>query len=234
MIRFVLLSMFVIVCFCGCSSSQEEIDVPKTVAKSPSRTNGNAKANKRILFFGNSLTAGYGLEPQQAFPALIQEKIDSLGWDFEVINAGLSGETSAGGRSRIRWLLQQPVEILVLELGANDGLRGIDLRDTEKNLQAIIDLTRAQYPKVQIVLAGMQVPPNLGQHYGEQFHALFPRLAKRNGAVLIPFLLEGVGGRPELNLPDGIHPTAAGHRLLADNVWQVLKPELVEILSQNP
>lgn len=207
--------------------------MPQTGAQSSSPAEANANTRKRILFFGNSLTAGFGLEPQQAFPALIQGKIDSLAWNFEAVNAGLSGETSAGGRSRILWLLQQPVDVLVLELGANDGLRGIDLRDTEANLQAIIDLTRAKYPEVQIVLAGMQVPPNLGQQYVEQFRALFPRLAERNGAALIPFLLEGVGGRPELNLPDGIHPTAAGHRMLAENVWRVLKPVLQKTVSPN-
>ena len=181
---------------------------------------------KVILFFGNSLTAGYGVEPEQAFPALVRRKIAALNWPFKVVNAGLSGETSAGGLRRIEWVLKQKVDLLILELGANDGLRGIALETTRKNLQAIIDRARSKYPEVEVVVAGMQIPPNLGPEYGEQFRTLYPQLAARNQAALIPFLLEGVGGVPELNLPDGIHPTAAGHKIAADNVWKVLKPLL--------
>lgn len=178
---------------------------------------------RTILFFGNSLAAGYGLDPSQAFPALIQQKIDSLGWNYRVVNGGLSGETTAGGARRIDWMLRQRVDVLVLELGGNDGLRGIPLDETERNLQAIIDKTRAKYPQAKIVLAGMQVPPNLGPEYTAAFRSLFPRLAKKNDAALIPFLLEGVGGVPALNLPDRIHPNAAGHKIVAENVWAVLK-----------
>lgn len=185
-----------------------------------------AANEKTILFLGNSLSAGYGLDPDLAFPALIQQKIDSLGWNFNVINAGLSGETSAGGLRRVDWLLQRRIDVLVLELGANDGLRGITLDLTEKNLQAIIDRAKSKYPQVKIVIAGMQVPPNLGQEYASQFRRLYSDLAKQNEAVLIPFLLEGVGGVPQLNLPDGIHPTAEGHRIVAKNVWEVLMPLL--------
>lgn len=186
---------------------------------------------KVILFLGNSLTAGYGVEPSQAFPALIQQKIDSRGWNFRIINAGQSGDTSAGGLSRLEWLLKSPIDILVLELGANDGLRGIPVDVTRKNLQAIIDRTKEKYPKVKVVVAGMQMPPNLGREYGEQFRATFLELAKRNRAELIPFLLDGVGGVAELTLPDGIHPTARGYELVANNVWKILEP-LVRSLLQ--
>jgi acyl-CoA thioesterase-1 len=175
---------------------------------------------------GNSLTAGYGLDRDQAFPALIQEKIDSLGWDFESVNAGQSGDTTAGGLRRLDWLLSRKVHVLVLELGANDGLRGVPLKVTRQNLQAIIDRTKERYPDVNVVLAGMRLPPNLGEEYISRFRAIFPELAKKNGALLIPFLLEDVGGVEELNLPDGIHPDADGHKIVAENVWKVMKPIL--------
>lgn len=180
-----------------------------------------------ILVLGNSLAAGYGLTPEEAFPALIQERIHSAGYHYRVINAGVSGETSAGGVRRIDWLLQHhPVAILILELGANDALRGQDLRATRQNLQTIIDRTRAHDPATKVVIAGMQAPPNLGEHYTEEFRQLFTDLARENNAALIPFLLEGVAGDPALNQADGIHPTAAGQRILADNVWRVLEPIL--------
>jgi len=181
---------------------------------------------KTLLFFGDSLTAGYGLDPAQAFPALIQEKIKARGWHFRVINAGLSGETTAGGLRRIDWVLQRPIAVLVLALGANDGLRGLPVGEAKHNLQAIIDRTRQKYPQAKIVLAGMQVPTNLGQEYTTSFRALFPDLAATNNALLIPFLLEDVGGVPALNLPDGIHPNPAGHHIIAENVWKVLEPLL--------
>lgn len=182
-----------------------------------------------VLVFGNSLTAGHGLDPSQAYPALLQQKIDSLGWLFRVVNAGLSGETSAGGRRRIAWMLRQPVVVFILELGGNDGLRGIPLAETEKNLQAILDSVRHKNPGAALIVAGMQVPPNLGEAYTGAFAALFPVLARRNHAALIPFLLEGVGGDPALNLPDRIHPNAAGHKIVAENVWRVLRPVLEAI-----
>ncbi len=178
---------------------------------------------KHIVFFGNSLTAGYGLDPSQAFPALIQQRIDSLKLPYLAVNAGLSGETSAGGNTRVDWILKQPVEIFVLELGANDGLRGIQLDETVKNLQSITDKVKTAYPQAKIVLAGMQVPPNMGKAYSDRFRALYGELAEKNNAALVPFLLEGVGGIPELNQGDGIHPTAEGHKILAENVWKVLK-----------
>ncbi len=199
-------------------------------AQTPAQSTHSAKddAPKTILFLGNSLAAGFGLNPALAFPALIQEKIDSLKWNFEVINAGLSGETSAGGLRRIDWLLKRKIDVLVLELGGNDALRGIAIEVTRKNLQGIIDKTRRAYPQAKIVIAGMQAPPNLGLAYTKSFRDLFPQLAKENNAALIPFLLEGVGGVPELNQADRIHPTAEGHRIIAENVWKILNRVLPE------
>ncbi len=184
---------------------------------------------RRVVFFGDSITAGLGVEPEQAYPALIQQKIDSLGWNFNVVNAGLSGETSSGGLSRIDWVLQKPVTIFVLELGGNDGLRGIDLSLTEENLQKIINKVRNKYPEAKIILAGMEVPPNLGQKYTEQFKEMYPVLAQKNNVALIPFLLQNVGGIRSLNQQDGIHPTAKGHIIVAENVWKVLKPILEKV-----
>lgn len=181
---------------------------------------------RRILVFGDSLTAGYGIDPGLAFPAVLQEKIAAAGLDYEVVNGGVSGDTTAGGLRRIDWLLRRPVDILLLELGANDGLRGIPLDSTKRNLQAIIDRARARYPDVRLVIAGMLVPPNLGPDYTQRFREIFEEVASENEAVLIPFLLEGVAGRPDLNLPDGIHPTPAGHRIVAENVWSALGPLL--------
>lgn len=179
-----------------------------------------------ILFFGDSLTAGYGLSPEEAFPALVEEKCRKNGKPCKVVNAGLSGETSAGGLSRIDWILRQPVDIFVLELGANDGLRGLPLDQTRKNLQAIIDKVKAKYPNAKIVIAGMMVPPNMGPNYTDEFKKIYPELAKKNNATLIPFLLEGVAGNEKLNQPDGIHPNAEGHKIVAQNVYDVLKPLL--------
>lgn len=184
---------------------------------------------QRILFFGDSITAGNGVDKENAFPALIQQKIDSLGWNFEAINAGLSGETSAGGLRRVDWMLRQPVSVFVLELGGNDGLRGIDLDATKKNLQNIIDKVEGKYPDARIVLAGMQVPPNLGPDYTNQFKTMYPELAKANDTELIPFLLEDVGGYPEYMQGDGIHPNAEGHAMVAETVWDTLMPILQKI-----
>ena len=186
-----------------------------------------AQSEKVILFFGNSLTAGYGLEPSEAFPALIQLKIDSLGYDYRTVNAGLSGETTASGLSRLDWVLErQPVDVFVLELGANDGLRGIEPSETQQNLAAIIDQVREANPAVDVVLAGMLVPPNMGNAYTERFQKVFPAVAEAKDVMLIPFLLEGVAGDPELNQADGIHPTAPGQRIVTQNVWTTLEPLL--------
>jgi acyl-CoA thioesterase I len=195
-------------------------------ATSPSEQNAVATKAKTIIFFGNSLTAGYGLEPSEAFPALIQHKIDSLQLPYKVVNAGVSGETSSGGNSRVDWILKQPVDVFVLELGGNDGLRGIPVAETRRNLQSIIDKVKAKYPSAKLVLAGMQVPPNMGQQYASEFRNLYPELANKNNMAFIPFLLEGVGGVAQLNLQDGIHPTAEGHHIVAANVWSQLQTVL--------
>lgn len=183
---------------------------------------------KIVLFFGDSLTAGYGLDDpaSDAFPAVISHKIDSLKLPYKVVNAGLSGETTAGGNGRINWLLKQKIDIFILELGANDGLRGIPVTETAKNLQAIVDKVKAKYPDAKLVLLGMQVPPNMGADYAGKFKNVFPELAKRNNMALVPFLLQGVGGVPSLNQGDGIHPTARGAKIVANNVWGVLKDVL--------
>jgi acyl-CoA thioesterase-1 len=181
---------------------------------------------KSLVFLGDSLTAGLGVQPSEAFPALVADKIRAAGLPVEVENAGLSGDTSAGGLRRIDWLLQRPIDVLVIELGANDGLRGSDLKSMKANLQAIIDKTKAKNPQVKIVLAGMQVPPNLGAEYAVGFQRVFAELAAENNATLIPFLLEGVGGHRELNQADLIHPSPAGHRIVAELVWRTLEPIL--------
>ena len=179
---------------------------------------------KVILFFGDSLTAGYGLSPEEAFPALIEKKLNKKGKPTKVVNAGLSGETSAGGLTRIDWVLRQPIDVFVLELGANDGLRGLPLEQTEKNLQAIINKVKAKYPKAKVVIAGMMVPPNMGADYASKFQKIFPALAKKNNAEFIPFLLEDVAGNESLNLSDGIHPNIEGHKIVAETVLKVLDP----------
>ncbi len=184
---------------------------------------------KLILFLGDSLSAGFGLDVAQAFPSLIAEKIQQENLPFKVVNAGLSGETTAGGLRRIDWLLKQSVDVLIIELGGNDGLRGIAPSETKKNLQGIIDKVRAKNPRTEIILAGMQAPPNMGKDYTDEFRAIFPALAEKNSIALIPFLLEGVAGNPKLNLPDGIHPTAEGHQIIAQTVWKTLRPILLKL-----
>ncbi|WP_244095028.1 arylesterase [Pedobacter alluvionis] len=207
----------------SCGNKESKSNNDKTLDSADQKTAVAATKQKNILFFGTSLTAGYGLDPTEAYPALIQNRIDSLQLPYKVINGGLSGETSAGGKGRIDWLLKQRVDIFVLELGANDGLRGLPVSQTVKNLQAIIDRVKAKYPDAKMVLAGMQVPPNMGAKYASDFKNMFPDLAKKNQMALIPFLLDKVGGVPELNQADGIHPTADGDKILAENVWVVLK-----------
>ena len=211
-----------IILFASCTNNEKGDDVKQNQNNTASETTTVTK-KKTIVFFGNSLTAGYGLSPEQAFPALIQKKIDSLGLPYQVINAGVSGETSSGGSTRIDWILREPVNIFVLELGANDGLRGILLSETKKNLQDIIDKVKTKYPAAKLILAGMQIPPNMGQAYTTEFRNVFIYLADKNGMTLIPFLLEGVGGETNLNQQDGIHPTAEGHSIVAENVWRHLK-----------
>ncbi len=185
-----------------------------------------AAETKTIVFFGDSLTAGYGVDPDEAYPALIQRKIDEAAVPWKTVNAGLSGETTAGGLRRLDWILRQRVDIFVLELGGNDGLRGIAPAETRSNLSRMIDRVRQRYPQAIIVVAGMQLPTNMGLEYTREFAAIFPEVAQTTKAILIPFLLDRVGGVPTLNLPDGIHPTAEGHQIVADTVWRTLQPLL--------
>ena len=178
----------------------------------------------RVVFLGDSLTAGLGLSSEQAYPALIQQKIDADGLDYQAVNAGVSGDTSAGGLSRLDWALEGDVRVMVVALGGNDGLRGLPAAELKKNLGTIIE--RAQAKHITVVLAGMEAPPNFGQDYIVQFHKLYPELARQYGVPLVPFLLQGVAGIDGLNQRDGIHPTAEGARTVADNVWTVLRPML--------
>lgn len=211
----------------GCGNEQKKDAEAGKLAVRPSEaapvgTEAPAK-QQNILFFGTSLTAGYGVDPTEAYPALIQKKIDSLHLHYKVINGGLSGETSAAGKNRIDWLLKQPISIFVLELGANDGLRGLSLPETKSNLQGVIDKVKKKYPKATLVMLGMQMPPNLGAAYTAEFKAMFSDLAGKNNMTYVPFLLDGVGGVSKLNQQDGIHPTAEGHQILAQNVWAKLQ-----------
>lgn len=222
-VRNLIFLLFVLSCGTPSESKTSDSSKPEPSAEEIENESNNEKI---ILFFGNSITAGYQLDMDQAFPALIQKKIDSLGLNYRTINAGLSGETSAGGQGRIDWVLKTTPDIFFLELGANDGLRGLPLDETMKSLQAIIDAVKKENPDVKIIIAGMMVPPNLGDDYTSQFKNMFPELAKKNDAVYIPFLLEGVAGIPELNLRDGIHPTPEGHRIVAETVWEYLLPIL--------
>ena len=216
------LLIFSLILSCG-ETVQEEKNTDQTSAENESE---QQQETKTILFFGDSITAGYGLEEEDAFPNLIQQRIDSLDLDYKVVNAGLSGETTAGGLNRIDWVLKQNVDIFILELGANDGLRGLPLSETRKNLKSIIDFVQQKNPEATIILAGMQIPPNLGKDYTEEFRNIFPELAEEENIELIPFILEGVAGDPELNQQDGIHPTAEAQPILVENVWEVLGPIL--------
>lgn len=225
-IRTVLLFGLSVAVFVACQNQPAPTQPDAAGSAQSAPTESATAPRKTIVFFGNSLTAAYQLPTEQGFPALIQKKIDSLGLPYRCVNAGNSGETTAGGKNRVDWVLSQPVDIFVLELGGNDALRGLPLDESRKNLQEIINRVRAKYPDCQIVVAGMLAPPNLGPTYTQTFASMYPDLAKANQAALIPFLLEGVGGDPELNLPDGIHPNEAGHRIVAETVWKILQPLL--------
>lgn len=179
-----------------------------------------------VLFLGTSLTAGQGLDPDEAYPALIQKKIDAAGLSYRVVNAGVGGDTSADALRRLDWLLRQRVDVLVVETGANDALRGQEPAATRENIRAILERARAHSPAPRVVLVGMEAPRNLGADYVRRFRAIYPELARESGAALVPFLLEGVGGMESLNQADGIHPTAAGHERMAETVWRVLEPVL--------
>ena len=182
-----------------------------------------AEGAKRIVVLGDSIAAGYGVDPEEAYPAILQRKIDEAKLPYTVVNAGLSGDTTAGGLRRIDWILKQPLDILIIELGGNDGLRGLPVSQTRSNLQAMIDRTRAKYPNVKILIAGMKMPANMGADYTAEFEKTFADIAKRNHTAFVPFVLENVGGKPELNQADRIHPTPAGHEIVAQNIWPVLK-----------
>lgn len=219
-LKFCYFSLLII--FISCKSDATQKTESKTVKSE--ETKAGKTNNKTILFFGDSLTAGYGLDDiNDAFPGIIQTKIDSLSLNYTVINSGVSGETSAGGKSRIDWILNQDIDVFILELGANDGLRGVPLKQTKENLQAIINAVLKKNPNTKIVLAGMQLPPNMGIDYITEFKTIFPDLAAKNNLELIPFLLKDVGGIPALNQADGIHPTVEGQKIVANNVWEVLK-----------
>lgn len=208
---------------CGENTSKK---TEETATEDSNQKIETTSSSSKILFFGDSLTAGYGLEVSQAFPALVQQKLDSLGLEYSVVNAGLSGETTASGKNRLDWVLEDGIDIVVLELGANDGLRGIPLTETQSNLQSMIQMIKKRLPEAKIILAGMKIPPNLGPEYTSEFESIFTELAKQENVALIPFLLEDVAGIPNLNQEDGIHPTVQGQKIVANNVWEVLAPML--------
>ncbi|MEM7105008.1 MAG: arylesterase [Bacteroidota bacterium] len=225
-ILFLTVLTTIIFSFSSCSNTENQKAPQSNENVSNEENVSTNNASRTIMFFGNSITAGYGLDPDQAFPAIIQGTIDSLSLDYKVVAAGNSGETSAGGLQRVDWMLRQQVDVFVLELGGNDGLRGLMPPQMKDNLGQIIDKVKSKYPDCKIILAAMESPPNMGEDYTEAFRKVFPALAEEKNVTLLPFLLEGVAGLPDLNLPDGIHPTAEGHQILADNVWKVLKPIL--------
>lgn len=232
-IKFCYFTICLVVISCGEAKKEnaEHADTAsdKKTEEEEEEEKTSEKTSKTILCFGDSITAGYGLDDtNDAYPGVIQEKIDSLGLNYTVINSGLSGETTAGGKSRISWVLNQEVNIFLLELGANDGLRGVPLSETESNLQSIISSVQNKSPGTEIILAGMQLPPNMGQEYTSRFKQLFKDLAEKNQIAFIPFILEDVGGIEELNQSDGIHPTKEGHKLVAETVWEVLGPMLTK------
>jgi acyl-CoA thioesterase I len=211
----------------ACSPAAEAPDATAQNGSPPAAAADSAAAERgTVLFLGTSLTAGYGIGADVAYPALIQEKIDSAGLPFRVVNGGISGETSAGGLARLDWMLQQPIDVLVLELGANDGLRGYDIAAMRANLETILRRTRETYPDAGIVIAGMEAPPNMGAAYTREFRETFRELAEEHDAELVPFLLEGVAAEADLNIEDGIHPNADGHERVAGTVWRVLGPVL--------
>lgn len=223
-IIFQTLLMTVLLLTPSCKDNQRSIESVETPETKPTNMPENSTDNAApvILCFGNSLTAGYGLEEDQAWPALLQYRLDSLNYDYEVVNAGLSGETTSGGLNRIEWVLNREVDILILELGANDMLRGLSVENTKENLIAILDIVLAKNPNTQIIIAGMMSPPNMGLEYENQFNKIYPDLARRYNAELIPFFLEGVASVEELNLPDGKHPNIEGQKIVLMNVWRAL------------
>ena len=195
-------------------------------AESPPASDSGVKSIRApvVLFFGTSLTAGLGLDPEQAYPSLIEQKAQTDGVPIKVVNAGLSGETTAGAVRRIDWVLRTPVDLVVIEGGANDALRGLSPEQARANLESLIAAVRAKQPGAKIALIQMEAPPNFGVSYTRSFHAIYPEVAKKENVTLLPFLLGGVAGIPRLNQPDGVHPNLTGERMVADNVWKGLKP----------
>lgn len=211
----------------GCSGQRPGADAAGRPDSAAVTAVPAGSARPRIVILGTSLTAGYGLpDPALAYPALLQRRIDAAGLKYEVVNRGVSGETSAGARARVDWVLREPAAIVVVETGANDGLRGLDVGSLRANVQAILDRAKRQNPPAKLVLVGMEAPPNYGLDYTKQFRAVYSELARANGAALVPFLLQGVAGIARLNQADGVHPTAEGQRIAAENVWRVLEPLL--------
>ena len=217
-----LLGLVLSLAFISCEESSKKVKV--NPAKNSTTSIKIENDSRTILFFGNSITAAFGLDPSEAFSSLIQLKIDSLGKNYTCVNAGNSGETTKGGLQRIDWVLKKPVSIFVLELGANDGLRGYEVEETKENLKKIIQKFRAKNPDSKVLLAGMKVPPSMGEDYFNSFEKIYPEIAQEENVNLIPFILENVAGIDSLNLPDGIHPTAKGHEILAENIWKELSP----------
>lgn len=221
-----LVKVGLLLAVCGCGDDRAA--GASTSGNDASASSATPAEPGRVLFMGTSLTAGLGLEREEAYPALIAERIDSLGLPYRVDNAGYSGETSAGALQRVDWLVREPVDVFVLETGANDGLRGLPVREMRENIQAIIDRVRTSSPNARIVLVGMEAPPNLGARYTSEFRKVFPEIARENDATFVPFLLEGVAAVDSLNQGDGIHPNAAGARIIAETVWRAIAPILRE------
>lgn len=217
-----LMCLFLLFSACGGETTQqEEATTDQSAAKEAPAPAPSKKKN--IIFFGNSLTAAYGIDPTDGYVSLIQQRIDSLGLPYKTVNAGLSGETTAGGKERVGWVIRQPVDIFVLELGGNDALRGIPPASSRANLEAIILTVKEKYPSASIVLAGMLAPPNMGEKYTSEFSAMYPALAEKHDISLIPFFLADVAGISELNQADRVHPNEKGQRIIVENVWSVLK-----------
>ncbi len=227
------ITFIIIISFAICSScNNSPAKAPKSTAE-PSEKRETMASNqteeikkKSILFFGDSLTAGLGLEEEESYPSLIQDRIDSMNLMYEVINAGLSGETSSGGLGRIEWVLNRPIDIFVLELGANDMLRGLSLEETEKNLRGILDVVKEKNPEANLIVAGMEAPPNMGQDYMRSFRKIFADVANDYNAGLIPFLLDGLQGKEGMDIGDGKHPNAEGQKVVRENVWNILNQYL--------
>ena len=215
----------------GCSETKDKAQASRDSrgAAAPLAPDSLTASKPRVLFLGTSLTAGLGLDPDSAYPMLIQRKIQAAGLPWEVTNAGVSGETSAGLLRRLDWVLRQPAQVIVVETGANDGLRGLDAGATEATIGAVLDRIRKERPDATVYLVQMEAPTNMGEEYTRRFHAMFPALAKAKGVTLIPFLLQGVAGISRLNQADGIHPNDAGERIVAENVWGAIRGRLLTI-----